>query len=229
VYTNPAPAIISEIRGKIGQWVYALNRYGPVKRPYHEVAPMGSTAQNTQRAIYSVVMPRWRDNITETQRLAWRTFTEQYPRSDQLSQKYAPSGVARFIGCNAISYYYAGTFIDDPPRDLHCHQPQSVAITVATAAPQALEILMDGTLDADEYWSLRATPQVSVGKYNLSTLFRPIDSGTNALPYTYDAIAAYTAAIGPLIAGKKFAVRFQIANVATGTISIPISASATVT
>jgi hypothetical protein len=190
---------------------------------------MGSTAQNTWRAIYRVIGARWKDNLTDAQRRAWNGFTEQYPRHDQLSQRYAPSGVARYSGCNAISYYYAGTFIDDPPRDLHCHQPKSVAITVATSDPQALEIRMDGTLDADEYWSIRATPQVSVGKYNLNTLFRPIASGTDPLPYTYDAIADYTAAIGPLIAGKKFAVRFQIANVATGTISTPVSDSATVT
>ena len=229
MYTNPNPATITEIRGKLGQWIYARNPQGPLRRPYHEVAPMGSTAQDTWRAIYRVIGARWKANLTDAQRRAWNEFTEQYPRHDQLSQRYAPSGVARHSGCNAISYYYAGTFIDDPPPDLHCHQPKSVAITIATAAPQALEILMDGTLDADEYWSLRATPQVSVGKYNLNTLFRPIASGTNALPYTYDAIAAYTAAIGPLIAGKKFAVRFQIANVATGTISIPVSDSATVT
>jgi hypothetical protein len=190
---------------------------------------VGSTAQNAWRAIYKVVGKRWWNNLTDNPRQAWRTFTENYPRTDQLRQVYAPSGVARHSGCNAISYFYAGTYLDNPPKDLHCHQPTRLEILTATAAPQALSIRMYGTLDADEYWVLSATPCKSIGRHNFTTLFRYIASGTNALPYTDNAIAAYTAAIGALLASKKFAVRFQIANAATGTISKPQIVLATVT
>jgi hypothetical protein len=227
--TNPNKAIISEIRGKLGPWIYSRNPQGPIRFPTREVTPMGSPAQNAHRAIYAVVMLRWAANLTEEQRCAWMQFTLNYPKTDQLGQVYTPPGVARHIGLNSISYKYAGTFLDDPPPDLHCHQPTLVQILTATAAPQALSIRMSGTLDPDEYWVLSATPQVSVGRYYLNGIFRAIDFGADALPHTVDALAAYTAAIGALVAGKKFAVRFQIANVATGTISTPISATATVT
>lgn len=229
MYTKPGSTAIAEIRGKIGAWVYTRGRYGPIRTPYQRYKPMGSTAQNAWRAIYKVVGKRWWNNLTEAQRLAWRTFTEQFPRSDQLGQVYAPSGVARHSGCNAIAYNFAGTFLDDPPPDLHCHQPTQLEILTATAAPQALSIRMYGTLDANEYWTLDATPGKSPGRHNFATLYRPIANGTNALPYTDNAIAAYTAAIGALVAAKKFAVRFRIANVATGTISRPQTAQAIVT
>lgn len=217
--------IIAEIRGKIGQWVYARDSSGPLRRPWKEHRTMSSAAQDARRLIFKAAAERWNANLTDAQRLAWRKFTDNYPRTDQLGQRYAPSGQGRHAGCNAISYAYAGSFIDDPPPDLHCHQPTKIEILTATADPQALSIRMYGTLDADEYWVLNATPLTNVGAFNVTRLWRPLDFGADALPYTYDAITAYTAKFSALIAGKKVHVRLQIANVATGTISIGISTS----
>jgi hypothetical protein len=225
---NPQSAILSEIRGKLGPWVYARNRGGPIRRPYQEHRTMTSPAQTAQQNLMAAVRPRWSSTLTETQRRAWREFTEQFTRHDQLAQAYAPSGIARFCGCNIISYKYAGTFLDDPPVDLHCHQPTAVEILTATAAPQTLTIRMYGTLDANESWVLGSTPAKSVGFHNLANLWRPLAFGTNALPFTYNAIAAYTATFGPLLAAKRIGVRFQIANAATGTISQPQTTQAIV-
>ena len=220
---------ISEIRGKIGNWVYARNRFGPFRYPYQEHKTMSSPAQDAWRLIFKAAALRWNSTLSDTQREAWRTFTDAYPRADALAQSYAPSGQNRHAGCNAISYAYAAAFIDDPPSDLHCHQPTFVQITTATAAPQALEILMHGTLDADEYWVLSASPLTNVGFNNPSRLWRPLDFGSDALPFTYDAIATYTAKFSALSATKKLFIRLQIANVATGIISTGIPTSATVT
>lgn len=190
---------------------------------------MSSPAQDAWRLIFKAGALRWNSTLTDAQRLAWRTFTENYPRHDQLSQTYAPSGQTRHAGCNAISYCYAGAFLDDPPADLHCHQPTKIEILTATAAPQALSIRMSGTLDADEFWVLTAAPLTNVGKTNVGNIWRPLDFDTDALPHTEDALAAYTANFSALIAGKKIHVRFQIANVATGTISQGIHTNTTVT
>lgn len=186
---------------------------------------MSSPAQDAWRLIFKPGALRWNANLTDAQRLAWRTFTENYPRHDQLGQSYAPSGQNRHAGMNAISYAYAGTFIDDPPADLHCHQPTAVEILTATETPQALSIRMYGTLDADEYWVLCATPLTNVGLYNCTRLWRPLQHGADALPFTFDAITDYTAVFSALVAGQKVHVRLQIANVATGTISIGIQTS----
>jgi hypothetical protein len=221
--------ITAETRGKHGLWIYYRNAEGPTRRPWLEHVSMSSPAQDAWRLIFKAVAARWNANLTDAQRLAWRTFTERYPRHDQLSQTYAPSGQSRHAGCNAISYCYAGAVLDDPPADLHCHQPTLLEILTATATPQALSIRMTGTLDADEYWVLTAAPLTNVGKSNVNNLWRPLDFDDDALPHTENAIAAYTANFSALVAGKKIHVRFQIANVATGTISQPITASATVT
>lgn len=222
-------AITLQIRGKLGAWVYASNPTGPIRRPWLEHRSMSSPAQDAWRIIFKAVALRWNANLNDAQRLAWRTFTETYRRSDQLQQTYAPSGQNRHAGCNAISYAYAGTFLDQPPADLHCHQPALVEIITATAAPQALSIRMYGTLDADECWVLTAAPLMNVGRNNVNNLWRPLDFGNDALPYTTNAIAEYTAKFSALVAGKKINVRLQIANTATGTISTPVTASKTVT
>lgn len=221
--------ITIETRGKLGLWIYYRNAEGPTRRPWVEHVAMSSPAQVAWRLIFKAAALRWNSTLTDAQRLAWRVFTENYPRADQLSQTYAPSGQTRHAGSNAISYAYAGTFLDDPPANLHCHQPTKIEILTATAAPQALSIRMSGTLDADEYWVLSAAPLTNVGKINVGNIWRPLDFGADPLPHTEDAIAAYTAKFSALIAGKKIHVRFQIANVATGTMSTGIITSATIT
>jgi hypothetical protein len=221
--------LITEIRGKLDNWVYARNPQGPIRRPWQEHKTMSSSAQDAWRLIFKTVAARWNSTLTELQRQAWRTFTENFRRQDQLAQSYAPSGQNRHAGCNAISYQYGGVYLDDPPRDLHCHQPTNVEILTATATPQALEIRMYGTLDADERWVLSATPLTNAGRSNVNNIWRPLDFSDDALPYTYDAIAEYTAKFSALVAGKKINVKFQIANVGTGTISQGITASKVVT
>lgn len=221
--------LTTEIRGKLGTWVYARNPQGPLRREWKEHRSMSSAAQDAWRLIFKAAALRWNATLTEEQRRAWRTFTENHPRNDSLRQSYAPSGQNRHAGCNAISYLYAGTFLDDPPLDLHCHQPAGVEIITATAAPQALEVTMSGTLDADEYWVLSAAPLKNVGRQNVNNLWGPLDFDNDPLPYTDDAIAAYTAKFSALTAGKRIHIKFQIANVATGTISTPITTSKVVT
>jgi hypothetical protein len=190
---------------------------------------MSSAAQDAWRLIFKAAALRWNSTLTEAQREAWRNFTENYPRHDSLRQVYAPSGQGRHAGCNTISYAYAGTFLDDPPADLHCHQPTEIEILTATAAPQALELRMYGTLEAEEYWVLGAAPLKNVGRSNVKNIWGPLHFSNDALPFTYDAIAEYTAKFTPLTAGKRIHIKFQIANVATGTISTHLSTSKIVT
>ncbi len=217
--------LVVEIRGKLGAWVYARSPTGAIRRPWKEHPTMSSPAQDAERLIFKAAALRWNANLNDDQRLAWRTFTESYPRADALRQAYAPSGQNRHAGCNAVSYAYKGTFLDNPPPDLHCHQPTQLEILTATAAPQALSIRIYGTLDADEYWVLCAAPLQNVGRSNVNNLWRPLDFGNDVLPYTKDALADYTAKFSALVATKKIHVRLQIANTATGTISTPITTS----
>ena len=221
--------LTSEIRGKLDQWIYARNPQGPFRRPYQEHKTMSSPAQNMQQAKFKAAALRWNSTLTDAQRQAWRTFTENYPRHDKLGQTYAPSGQNRHASCNTITNTYNSTFLDNPPLDLHCHQPTLVEILIATAAPQALRVRMFGTLDADELWVLCATPLTNVGKSNVSAIWRPLDFSTDALPYTYDAIAEYTIKFTALTAGKRINVKLQIANLTTGTISKGITATRAVT
>jgi hypothetical protein len=129
------------------------------------------------------------------------------------------------MSCNINSWKYGGAWLDDPPADLHCHQPTALEILTATVTPQALSIRMYGTLDADEYWVLTATPLQNLGVSYTGHLWRPLDFNDDALPFTYDAIAEYTTKFTALATSKKVHARLQIANIATGTISIGITTS----
>ena len=190
---------------------------------------MSSPAQDDNRLIFKAAALRWNAVLTDAQREAWRIFTERFPRTDQLGQKYAPSGQNRHAGCNAIANLVGYMWLDDPPLDLHCNQPQTLQIVTATAAPQALLVSVGDLMDADEIWLLCGTPQTNVGKHNVENLWRPFLTCADPLPTTYDAILEYTAKFAPLVAGKKVNIKFQILNGRTGTISQGLTACKLVT
>lgn len=190
---------------------------------------MSSQAQDDQRTIFEAAALRWNANLTDAQRLAWRAFTDRYPRQDVLGQTYAPSGQNRHAACNAITNTYNGFWLDDPPLDLHCHQPTGVIILVATAAPQSLLISMEGVSDDEEYWEIHAAPLTNAGRSNVNHLWRPCANGSDHLPYSYDAIGEYTAKFSALAPGKRVHVKLRVANVYTGTISCAVTDSLLVT
>jgi hypothetical protein len=190
---------------------------------------MSTSFQNAQRAAMKVVALRWNSTLTEAQRTAWRAFTEGYPLRDQLGQVYTPSGFNRFTQCNLASYVYAGTFLNDPPDALTADQPTAVSITIAQASPATLQVNMQGTLAAGEYWVLQANDPKNPGRYNPGETFRPLASGQNALPYTADVTAAYLASFKPLVTGQRVWVLFSIANTTTGTLSKRLLATALIT
>jgi hypothetical protein len=138
--------IVTEARGLVGDVVFSRTRGGAVSRSAPVRVDPWTTIQTDYQDIFKAGALRWNGNLTDDQRNAWRKFSQQYPRVDQLRQGYAPSGQNRHAGCNAVAYRYGGGFLDDPPPDLACDQPTSVEILAATETPQLLTVRMTGSL-----------------------------------------------------------------------------------
>jgi hypothetical protein len=219
--------IYSEIRGKLGHWVYARNPSGPLARPRPGKRKMSSALQTAQRQIFKVVIPRWSSVLTDAQRAAWCAFTQDYPRQDQLGQRYVPSGFNRFTQANVVSYALAGTFINDPPQDLQVSQPTLVIVVALAASPLAVKLSINSPLKSGEYWILSATDPRNAGRIAPGQIWRPLASANTALPQTVDASAAYAASFKPLTSGKRVFFSLRIANTTNGAESVAITTSAT--
>lgn len=187
-----------------------------------------SDAQTAWKLNFAAAAARWNATLTDAQREAWRAYAAQYPKRGTLGQTYFPTGQNRHAGCNAISQFYALTWIDDPPLDRQCSQPAALIINSANSSPQSLSVTLSGSMLATECWALSATPCTNVGFNNPARLWRPLTSAFYALPWTTNAEGAYNAIFGPLRPSKKVWLKFQIANVAKGVISQGITAAALV-
>ena len=188
-----------------------------------------SPAQQTWNNYFKAAAARWNANLTEAQRQAWRSFASQFPRRGTLGQTYTPTAQNRHAGCNAISFAYGATWVNDPPPDQDVHQPQQLDILTCSHSPQELTIYLNSTLGPNEVWVIHGTPQQNPGFNNPARLFRLITVGAYALPYTLDITAGYTAIFGALNATNKLWIMLRIADTSKGVISQPLTAHAFVT
>jgi hypothetical protein len=217
---------ISELRGKLGRWVYARNRGGPIRRPWRPQSLPISPAQQTWTDNFKACAARWNSTLTEPQRQAWRAFAQTHTRYDQLHQPYTLTGQNQHASCNAISHYYATTWLDWPPDNLDVTQPDALTITACNFSPAYLSIQIHPQPATNEYWALSAAPQQRPGFNNAARLFRAWIAGAHNYVPAPDLAPAYAAAFRPLIYGKKLFLRYQIANVTHGSISRAITAAA---
>ncbi len=92
-------AIANAISGSIGGTTFAHTKGGTVARAKLRQAAKLSNRATTNRGNMSRMRQSWRD-LTEIQRVAWRTVALQLPRANRLGQHTILSGYQLFIRTN---------------------------------------------------------------------------------------------------------------------------------
>lgn len=96
-------AIISEIRGSVGNENYSRNRYGPIVRakltqPYSATALQVANRTRMQNAVSA-----WQA-LTDAERKAYSQFAMDHPFEDSLGQTKVYSGYTFFLKCYLNAY-----------------------------------------------------------------------------------------------------------------------------
>lgn len=208
-------AMVSEVRGKLNGSVFSKNRGGAYLR--NKVTPVNlqSLAQGKVRASLTNLSQSWR-GLTEAQRAAWNTAVANFATTDIFGDIKSPSGINLYTKINLNLANIAQAALTTPPLPSSVGVFNSLTIT-ATASTAALSVAFtQAGIAAGQTVVVEATTQLSAGKNFVKSEFRKIGTFTGGTASPYNALSAYTAKFGPLVAGQKIFIRMKAVSNTTG-------------
>lgn len=129
--------------GKLGNWVFSRNRWGPYIRTLAiPVNPM-TEYQTDQRARVSYVASQWQE-IPGAQRLAWDAFAGQIVRSDVQGTALVYNGYTAFMLVNVERFVVGLGLISVPPELWSGDTPDFVDFTVSDAEFSVDDLFIGG-------------------------------------------------------------------------------------
>lgn len=208
-------AMVSEMRGKLNGSVFSKNRGGAYLRT--KVTPVNpqTTSQGNVRSRLTNLSQSWR-SLTDAQRNAWNTAVANFTGTDIFGDIKTPSGINLYTKINLNLANIAQSNLSLPPLPSSVGVFNSLTIT-ATASTPSLSVAFTQTgVAAGQTVVVEATTQLSAGKNFVKSEFRKIGTFTGGTSTPYNALSAYTAKFGSLVAGQKIFIRFKAISNTTG-------------
>lgn len=220
-------AFIAEVRNKLSGSVFARNRSGAYIRT--KVTPVNpkTQAQAQARSRLTQFAQKWR-SLTQAQRDAWNSVTNQWAKTDVFGDVVNPSGNALFNRLNINITLAGGTAIDVPPLPVGAAGLTSLSLVANETANEMEIAILPATVPADHALYVESTANMSPGIANASSKLRHIQTEAAASASPVDLSAKQVLKFGGLIQGQKVFVRAKLINMTTGEVSQALSASAIV-
>jgi hypothetical protein len=208
-------ALVVDGRGKIGGHVASKNRGGAYLRTKVTPTNPNTSAQATVRNRLTAFSQGWK-GLTAAKRAAWNSSVSDYSKTDIFGDIKQPSGVNLYVKLNSNLDEVGVSAISLPPLPQAVEPVLTISATAAAGAPALSVVYTPTPIPADTAFVLRATKQVSPGKTFLKNEFRNIAILDAADTSPEDALAAYVAKFGTLVAGQKIGVALVPVNKVTG-------------
>jgi len=161
-------ALVADIRGKLADVVFSRGQGGPTVRSVGTWEQPDTDAQLACRSLLASLSTAWSNELSDAQRLAWRTYAHVYPRPNRWGRPTQKNGYLAFIQVNARAYRdsEALVFPDAPtaaPLPLATPQitvQRAGALTIAGAlSPDVTGTYLPlGIYNGRPYWQQSAPP-----------------------------------------------------------------------
>lgn len=219
-------AFLADARNKLNGNVFSKNRYGSYVR--NKVTPVNprTTYQQNQRQMLGNLSSSWR-GLTEAQRQAWRTATQNFPQKDIFGQTKFLAGNVLFIALNKNLLNASQSTINDPPAPVAI--PELIVSNLAAAAgtPSVEFDITPATIPAGFSLFVKATGNVGPGRVFVKNLLRFIGVGT-ATGGTVDITTDWQSRFGTLVEGQRVTVQAFLVSNTTGQAGVPSETTAIV-
>ena len=210
-------ALISQGSASLGGATFSKNRGGNYIRK--RVAPVQprSSAQQSVRATLSALSGQWK-GLGATVNAAWLALASGITLKDSLGNSYVPTGNQLFVGLNATLTACAEPTITAAPASMPTFADMLPIAVTATAGTPSLAITTSlAAAPTGFIFLVRATPQVSAGRAFFGTSKYRILSKYAATSFaSINALAAYNARFGSLVAASKLSVRVTLVQISSG-------------
>lgn len=220
-------SIIGQITGSVGGSTYSRNRYGQYIR--QRVKPVVSTTPYAQAAKgrLATVSRAW-SALSDAQRAAWVAWAQNNPVIDVLGHSQILSGHAAYVMLNARLNLSGDAAISLPPIG---RAPDALATLAVAAAAGAGTVGLTYTatpLGAGQKLWVSGCVVSSAGITYVKNLLREFTISAAAQASPLAAGVAFVARFGTMTAGQKVTIYASVFDSATGLISAPLRADATV-
>jgi len=220
-------ALVSEMRNKLNGSVFSKNRGGNYLR--NKVTPSNpqTSHQVAVRARLTSFSQQWR-SLTQTQIAAWRSAVGNFSKTDIFGDIRHPSGINLFVKLNVNLARIGVASLTDPPAPGTVEAVTSIIVTASSITPSLSVAYLPTPVPANTKLVVSATPLESAGKNFVKSEFRDIAIINAATASPYNALAAYTARFGALIAGQQVFFKLTPINDVTGQAGQALQGSAIV-
>ena len=183
-----------------------------------------TSAQAAARSRLGNQSAAWR-GMSEANRRGWNELALEVPKTNIFGDNYFPTGKNLFTGLNANLLLIGQPTIETPPALVAMPVVRSLDVN-AEATPATLNI--DPAIEGEATGCrlvIEATALFSPGKFNFDGAYRFLKMEMDPNVGTFNILPEYTAKFGPLIAGRKLAIRCYLVSAGTGQASPRFSAS----
>jgi len=214
---------VGQISGRVGGLVYSHNRGGPYIRNGTIPTLVTSDEAINAKARMTAQSQRW-DNLTDTQRLSWKTWAASNPVVNRLGKQVIVGANAAFVGINTRCNLAGQALIDDPPIADPPLALASITLTLDIGAGNFQIAYTATPTPADVHVWVRLcvlnNPAVNYVENRLR--FLGVSAPGVASPFDIEALTE--ARFGTLAVGQKVVARVHTFDRTTGLLSAPIQA-----
>jgi hypothetical protein len=221
---GPAAAAIS---GSVGGTTFSTNRFGPYMRRRTIPTNPNTAFQVLARNRLQTVSQAWQALDPDEQE-AWRQWAQTNPIVNTLGQPQVLAGHQAFAQINSRLLAMSQALIDTPPA-IPAPVPLLTASVASSAGGGTCAITFTATpLGANDRLYIRCAVVSSPGISYVRNRLKLITITSAALASPYDAASSIIARWGTLIEDDVQHFELSVINDATGLLSVPLKASASV-
>jgi hypothetical protein len=218
--------IVSDIRNKLGDYVFSRGIGGPFVRAWLKPTFPNSPSQAYANSCLQAVVQRWQQTLTDAQRSAWSKWG--------LSQKtHVPIGGGKplpgfwaYVKINQPSYWQWGDFIDVPPTDQKVSTTTNLTIPTLQAYPMKLTAQLLGPGIAGENQMFFASPQLQAGRSWCWAKLCWIAAPNCPVSTAQDLTEAYCGQWGPILPNMRTGLQASIWRASNAARAMRMQASA---
>ena len=217
-----AGPMVGQASGRVGSVVFSHNRGGPYVRngtiPTQVVTPYRALI----RAWLAQASGNWA-LLDEADRKAWASWAASNPIINRLGHSVVLQANAAYVQLNARIASLGGTLLTTPPAIDAPAPPLSLVVTATVGAPDVLSVAYspDGGA-ATLYLQLTACVLQSPNITYVRNRLRLLANVGLDLSSPFNALSAFEARFGSLVAGTKIVMTAALLDSETGLLSVPI-------
>ena len=217
-------AIITDMKGKIGGTTFQGGPAGPVAKSTPETRSGSKLTKAdagrivNQPSLIATLAGGWR-NLTDEQRLTWRTGAPNFPFKNRYGDSYTASGYQVYMSLNSQLKAPGITFLEECPTPITVEPLPSIAFSMTAA--DDMDLTVGAAVPNGYRMGIWATRPFSFGNGPKASDYKLIRYQVNGDGTTNNLIDDWEHIYGSFPASGLIYFKVQMISLTTGQVGVP--------